>query len=269
MKKLIILICLSLFAVISFAQDIIYLKDGTNIVSMVVAVDKRTVKYKKPSGKGPINEIAKSRVIKIQYESGAIDDFTISTRDTVFFSRTGIDDAFFPNSYLTDLKDNIISLNLFDFFDLGVGMAYERVFDGGTKSLRIPAFFSLRDTLGPFSDRFGFKTFETGLDLLFYPTGQGRLKYSVGPSIRYGGFRIYEDQFVLDPVTGFGYFISSNRNTSTFAFGVNNFITLMASNNLYFSGNMAIGVRKINDYPDKSRATRTHFNIGMHLGYRF
>jgi hypothetical protein len=269
MKKLLILLCSIFLYIEASAQDIIYLKDGTNIISNIVGVDKRTVKYKKPSGRGPISEIAKSRVAKIQYESGAIDDFSTPNRDSIAYSRTGIDDAFFPGSYLSNLGDNIISLNLFDFFDLGVGLAFEHIFDDGTKSLRLPFFYSLRDTIGLFNDRFGFKTFETGLDFLFYPTGQGRLKYAVGPMLRFGGFRIYEDQLVIDPITGFGYFVSSTRNTNTFAFGVNNFINLMASNNMYISGNMAIGVRKINDYPDKARATRTLFNLGFHIGYRF
>lgn len=269
MKIVFILFCLCLFSSISFAQDIIYLKDGTNIISNVVSVDKRTIKYKKPSGKGPINEIARSRVAKIQYESGAVDDFTISTKDTVYYPRTGLDDTFFPGSYLTDLKDNIISLNLLDFFNLGIGLAYERIFQNGTQSIRLPLFFSLRDTIGSLSDRLGFRTFETGLDYLFYPTGQGRLKYAVGPSFRYGNFRILQNQFIIDPITGAGYIINTERNTSTFAFGINNFITLMASNNLYFSGNINLGVRKINDYPDKANATRTLFSIGLFIGYRF
>jgi len=256
------------FSVIS--QDIIYLKDGTNILVNIVSVDRKVVKYKKPSGKGPINEIAKSRISKIQYESGAVDNFVVS-KDSLSVNRTAIDETFFPNSYLNQFPVNILSINTFDFFAQRIGISYERVFDDGNKSIRIPITYSLRDTLlinSPWNDN-SLRTFETGLDFLFYPTGQGRIKYAVGPMVRYANYRIYIDEFVIDPITNLGYLVSTNRETNSFAFGINNFIVLMASNNLYLSANTAIGVRKINNFPDKSRATRTLFNIGFHVGYRF
>jgi hypothetical protein len=263
------------FSVIS--QDIIYLKDGTNILVNIVSVDRKVVKYKKPSGKGAVNEIAKSRIAKIQYESGAVDNFVLS-KDSLSVNRTANDEAFFPNLYLNEFPVNILSINTFDFFSQRIGISYERVFDDGNKSIRIPITYSLRDTLlnnSPWNEN-SLRTFETGLDFLFYPTGQGRLKYAVGPMVRYANYTIYPeyiDVIIIDPVTGFGYPISTEispyRETNAFAFGINNFVVLMASNNLYLSASTAIGVRKINNFPDKSRATRTLFNIGFHVGYRF
>jgi hypothetical protein len=263
------------FSVIS--QDIIYLKDGTNILVNVVSVDRKVVKYKKPSGKGPINEIAKSRIAKIQYESGAVDNFVVS-KDSLSVNRTAIDETFFPNSYLNEFPVNILSINTLDFFAQRIGLAYERVYDDGNKSIRIPLTYSLSDTVSfnnTWSDN-SLRTFEIGFDFLFYPTGQGRLKYAVGPMVRYANYTIfpeYADELIIDPVTGLGYIISTEirpyRETNAFAFGINNYFVLMASNNIYLSGSTAIGVRKINNFPDKSRATRTLFNIGFHVGYRF
>jgi len=268
MKYNITVLFLLFFCFSGISQDIIYLKDGSNILVHIVSVERKVVKYKKPSGKGPISEINKSRIAKIQYESGAVDNFVVA-KDSMNINRTELDETFFPNSYLSELPDNILSINVFDFFTQSIGIAYERILDDGNKSIRVPFTYSLRDTIGAFNVDNSIKLFETGLDFLFYPTGQGRMKYAVGPMVRFSNYRIFTYDFEIDPVTGYGYEVTTSRELSSFAFGINNFFVLMASNNIYLSGNTAIGVRKINNFPDKSRATRTLFNIGFHVGYRF
>jgi len=260
------------FLIIPFSaicQDIIYLKDGTNLLVTIVSIEKKAIRYKKPNGKGPVNEIAKNRVSKIQYESGAVDDFEAKTaRDSTNYRRSELDESFFPNSYLSELPDNIISINVANFLIQGIGLSYERIFDDGRKSIRVPLFINMRDTLS-FWDNRTMKNLETGFDFLFYPTGQGRLKYAVGPLVRFGTHTLYVDEYVIDPGSQFGYYLNRERSSTSFGFGINNFFNLMASNNLYLSTNIGLGVRKFSNAPNKNAATRTLFNWGFFIGYRF
>lgn len=70
MKKLLILLMV-FFAVNTFAQDIIVLKDGSTIISKVIELGLSEIKYKEFSNlQGPERVIARKNVMRIDYENG-------------------------------------------------------------------------------------------------------------------------------------------------------------------------------------------------------
>lgn len=59
------------------AQDMIFLKDGTEVKTKVLEVDKSEVKYKRFDNiDGPIYTAKKNTIVKIKYENGVEDIFT-------------------------------------------------------------------------------------------------------------------------------------------------------------------------------------------------
>ena len=74
------IVILSISAVTIKAQDIIERKDGNQISSKVLEIDKNTIKYKKFSNlDGPTYNIEVGDVVSIMYENGEQDFFQAKT----------------------------------------------------------------------------------------------------------------------------------------------------------------------------------------------
>jgi hypothetical protein len=75
--KTVLLIIFTLFSVLSYAQDIIYKVDGTEIKSKVIEITENYIKYKNfDQQEGPIRNINKSEVFMIIYSDGTKETFT-------------------------------------------------------------------------------------------------------------------------------------------------------------------------------------------------
>jgi hypothetical protein len=75
MKKILLTLFLH-FPLFSFAQDLITLKNGTDIKSKVIEINLSEIKYKKFDNlNGPLFSIAKEDVLIIRYENGTKDIF--------------------------------------------------------------------------------------------------------------------------------------------------------------------------------------------------
>ncbi len=71
MKKLSCIVVLLLVIEALFGQDIIYLKDGTNIKTKIIEITTQAIKYKRSDQlDGPLRNLSKSEVFMIIYEDG-------------------------------------------------------------------------------------------------------------------------------------------------------------------------------------------------------
>lgn len=82
MKTSIYIIAIILTSTLSYAQDRIILKDGSEIKSKVNEIEPQTIKYKKFENlNGPSYSIDKEKVVLILYENGTKDMFDVSEQE--------------------------------------------------------------------------------------------------------------------------------------------------------------------------------------------
>ena len=82
MKKITILVFMSLMAMVSLAQDIIITKEKEKIDAKVIEVSDAIIKYKKSSHiDGPTFVIEADKVVCITYENGDVDLMTTTNQN--------------------------------------------------------------------------------------------------------------------------------------------------------------------------------------------
>jgi hypothetical protein len=80
-KKLLILVSVIGFGVISNARDVITLKNGTDINALVQKVGDIEIEYKRfDNPSGPNYTLKKSEILMIRYENGTKDIFLEETK---------------------------------------------------------------------------------------------------------------------------------------------------------------------------------------------
>lgn len=197
MKRSLLLLTIFLFAFAfsSFSQDILYKADGTKEQVKITLLTDKEIQYKKFSNlDGPVFTIPKRDVMMITYENGDFEMMKNST-DNKKADKTDLAENF---------KKNLISFHLFDVVYYDFTFSYERILASGTIGIQIPVgigYAYSSDFNNNSSDRVKNK-FYSGIGINFYPTGQGKWRYFVGPNIRvgygklidysYGGY--YDDQ---------------------------------------------------------------------------
>jgi hypothetical protein len=197
MKRALLLltIFLSVFIFRSFSQDVLYKADGTKEQVKITMVSDKEIQYKKFNNPdGPVYSVPKKDILMITYENGDFEMMKNSV-DNKKADRTDLAENF---------KKNLISFHLLDVVYYDFTFSYERILASGTIGIQIPVgigYAYSSDYNNNSSDRVKNK-FYSGVGINFYPTGQGKWRYFVGPNIRvgygklvdysYGGY--YDDQ---------------------------------------------------------------------------
>lgn len=243
-----ILLCLTLafsFSAIH-AQDVIFFKDGSKENVKVSEVGKSDIKYKKADNpEGPQYVISKRDVLMITYENGSHD--VINTEPT--------------KPLTTDFTKNIISFHLFDLIYNSITLSYERILNSGTVGIKIPVTFSFAE-----DDVYNYtRIFGSGIILNFYPTGQGKWRYFVGPDIQMG---LAESSWwdYYDP-WGSGYYESGRYMYTRFL--VDNGVIFTPVRNMSVSIVVGFGVRYLADGDDYDSGFNADGQFSFNLSYRF
>ncbi len=171
-KIYLIVTVLTLFSLKLLAQDIITLKDGTEITSKILEVAEDVVKYKKWDYQdGPTFTISKDKVFMIKYSNGTKDVFNDSSKP-----KEKEEDKPKENVY----NRNMLSLNPLHLALGGnLSLAYEAYSKNGKTGFKIPLVF-------PVIANYYNNQLTIGLDIKHYPTSQGKVKYFIGPSVIVG-----------------------------------------------------------------------------------
>ena len=185
-----------------YSQDTLYRNDGSRQVAKIIEINETQVKYKLGINlNGPTYVINRDDVMKIVFETGLVDVFP---KMTIHASLPGRKKD--PRS--TDFGRNFISLNV---PDIGLGSLtfnYEYTLKSGDFSFKCPLSLGLIstglvDAPSRYYDYRGYydrdKIFSTGLDFYFYPFGQGKARYFIGPSVEYGLFNYWTVIFNPNP----------------------------------------------------------------------
>lgn len=241
------------------SQDIITLKDGRTVETVVIEVNKKDVVYRKfANPKGPQYRIEVKDVQRINYESGAVDEFN-APKNTAS-SKSPIE--MMPSEF----GRNIISVDAFTLLFQNVELSYERILGPqGRLGLRVP--ISVNMAGGNDQNIFAGtrNVMNTGLDFNFYPMGQGTSRMFIGPSVKVGQARTsytYYDDFI-------GGNISTEGNSSYFAFllRVGYLYTPVKELSLGFA--FGLGTRRYFTNIPTYNAASGAANLQFSLGYRF
>lgn len=182
MKKIsfLLIIFLCAFAFTSFSQDTLFKTDGTKEQVKITMITDKDVQYKKFSNPdGPVFSIPKKDLLMITYENG----------DFEMIKNAGTDKKAVKADLAQNFAKNLITYHLFDVVYGDFTFSYERILASGTIGLRIPVGIGYAYNTG--LNNFGnenrvYNSLYSGIGISFYPTGQGKWRYFVGPSIRIG-----------------------------------------------------------------------------------
>ncbi len=245
------------------AQDFIILIKGGNIQAKVQEINSKEIIYKKFSNiNGPNYFIDIEDVEKINYESGAVDVFEANPN-------TGM-----PFSYNTKKSEsvfgsNIISINVPDILFQNVTFSYERFLGEQKKlGLRFPISFSL---YGDNNNNFplnSYKIFYSGVDVNYYPKGQGQARMFLGPVLRTGYARVSNSNTIYD-----GFSLNSNQsisNTAYFSFMLQGGFLFTPVKEIIISSSFGLGsIRYFSAAPNNGNLAQATATFHFSVGYRF
>jgi hypothetical protein len=252
MKKIIPFLSLVLLSFLANAQDFIYLRDGTNIKSIVKKISDKEVFFRDfDSNDTTLFSVKKPQVLMIAFENGEVKFFKKEQEIIHRFS----------------FKKNLISYHLADLIINDFTLSYEHIFKNGTLGLQIPV------SLG-YSEYFDYSDFTnnfySGVYINFYPTGQGKWRYFFGPGIRLGSGR-YSDNW-YDTQTQQYY--TEHHNTFYGKLLVNNGVMFTPITSFSLSATVSLGIRyapgiKYHNDNYRSQQVRTSGAFSFNMSYRF
>ena len=236
------------------AQDVITLKNNYTIDAKNIVVTPKEVKYQDfYDNSGEMLILPKDKVSLILYENGT----TVSLYD--------IKKAKTQNN----IGKNLITFHFLDFAINNFTFSYERIISNGKFGIQIPFSFgySEKTTTIPLPipistdyTNYLVNKFYTGIKFNIYPTGQGKIKYFLGPELRFGNGLLHQDTYRYgnNPYT---------TNTEYIKFFINNGIIFTFANSLSISAVGSIGIQHM--YKVNSNATQTTGALAINFSYRF
>lgn len=246
----------------AIAQDKLYKKNGDMIEVKVTEINTRTVSYKKSGNTGgPTYTIAKADVSKIVYDNGTEDFFGPAEEN-----RPARKNVNYGNNIISVMPMQILT------YDVGVGIAYERVLDkAGILSFYLPIMVEFD---GANNNRHGFmhpvgKTYPAyyimpGLKL--YPTGgKGVIRYGVGPNLAYRTGKEYQLKY-----DNMGNIIGEGEETSNLlGIMVTNSLNINPTKNIHLGLELGLGFTYFNKVAGVEMGTDPLAQFGFKIGYRF
>jgi hypothetical protein len=263
MRKLSFLIAIAiLIPVLSFSQDIITLRNGKKIEAVVSEVNKKDVTYRKFSNpKGPLYRAELKDIGRINYESGAVDEFNPIQGEAAspkLSSNT-------QNSFGDSFGRNLISIDAMSLLFQNIEISYERfIGTRGKLGIRVPV--SVNMNSGDFNNGFANarNVFNSGFDVNYYPLGQGVSRMFIGPSLRLGAARTTYSYF--DNVIGGE--VSTTGNSNYFAFLLRFGFLYTPVEELSIGTAFGIGTRRyVTNIPNQTAGSAV--SLQFSLGYRF
>jgi len=237
------------------AQDIITLKNNYTIDAKNIIVTPKEVKYQDfYNNSGEILILQKNIVASILYANGS----TISLHD--------IEKA----KTQAGIGKNLITFHFLDFVINNFTISYERILANGKYGIQIPFSFGYSDKTTtiplplPTSSvytNYLVNRFYTGIKFNIYPTGQGKVKYFLGPEIRFGNGLLHQDTYNYDQQNPY------TTSTGYIKFFINNGIIFTFASSLSISAVGSIGIQHM--FNIDTNPTQTTGALAINLSYRF
>ncbi len=258
------------------AQDTLYKSNGTKQAVRITAINATSVYFTIDSASNKVVfTIAREDVTKIVYATGLIEIFPKATLPNPKYKQDPI---------ATNFGKNFISVNIMDLF-LGSSLTicYERTLKSGSFSYKFPLSLGMssigllpENQYNQYSQGGYYNTnkiFSTGIDFYFYPRGQGKAKYFIGPSVEYGQFNY--TYIYYNPNSSVTY--SENKIGMFSAMILQNGFLFQPSKHINISMNLGVGyvqTRMMSNYRySTGHTTITEglgaIRFGVNAGYKF
>jgi hypothetical protein len=264
MKKipLITVIFFTLLQIPIYSQDIIYKTDGSKEEARVTLVGEEEIQYKKFTNlDGPVYVLNKKEIVLITYENG---DYDL------------INSHFSPESLVKvelteNYAKNILNYHFFDVFYGDITISYERIIADGIVGIHIPVGFGYAYNFEYFNDNSEWvkNLIFSGVGINFYPGGQGKWRYFVGPKILVGYGKQSYWQTYWDDQGNYLYDDEEFTEGVYTKYMVDNGVRFTPVKNFSVSAVLSVGVRYFpqTDYYNNVVMPTGHF--GMNVSYRF
>jgi hypothetical protein len=249
-KLLLLIACFAFIGGIK-AQDVLYKFDGSKEKVIIKEINEKDIVYKLfDNQNGPDYRISRNDVLMVTYQN---DTFEIINKSLVN-DRT--------------VARNIFSYNLFDLVWNSFTVSYECIFENGKTGLKIP--LSLGYNYNDEYTNFDFRNIiASGVGINFYPTGQGKWKYFMGPQIKLGLGKEQEYYYYYDE---FGNYIGEEvKGVESFygKFFIDNGIMFTPVTNFSLAAFVSLGVRYVAKSNYDNDGINTDGAFGVNLSYRF
>lgn len=250
MKKIVTTTVFILFTAMLFSQSYIYTRTQENrIAAKNIKVNNNETTYQLyDSESGETYVVPNKEISFIAYKNGKVRFFEATEKV----------------AKRNDYNPNFMTFHLLDMVVNNFTLSYERIISKGKIGIQIPLSFGYDDDLSGYDDVNN--KFYTGVTLNFYPTGQGKVRYFLGPSIQVGqGF--YDNNYYDQQV---GHYVDDNLDTFVFRLLINNGIMFTPIDALSIKLVGSIGIRYTDKlrYPDDDDI-KTVGAANVSLSYRF
>ncbi|RLD45644.1 MAG: hypothetical protein DRI88_08530 [Bacteroidetes bacterium] len=226
-----------------FSQDYIYLRDQQQrIAAKNISISATEIWYEDySSSEGHLYSIKPELVSLIAYENGEVRVIKSRAKDM--------------NTY--DFKKNLITYHLSDLIISNFTMSYERILQSGKLGIQIPVSFGYASGTN-FGNNVLISKFYSGVYVNFYPNGQGKVRYLLGPGIRIG--------------VGHDNHNSNSQNYTDTFYGkllINNGVVFSPIPDLSLSAVLSLGIRYYPEAVSYNKDVRTTAAFTFNLSYRF
>jgi hypothetical protein len=262
MNKLLLLFGFLFLSFNDFSQDIIFRTDGTKEEVKVTLVGDREIQYKKYNNPdGPLYSVNKNEIVLITYENGDFDLITAPKNEKV---QAKIE-------LTQNFTKNILNYHAMDVFYGDITLSYERIIGSGIVGIQVPVGFGWAYSFDYYNanDEWVKNLFYSGVGVNFYPGGQGKWRYFVGPKVLVGyGKQSYWD-YVYDENGNWLYDEEMETEGIYMKYTVDNGIRFTPVKNFSVAAVVSFGLRY---FPEASYYNNTvmptgHF--GFNVSYRF
>lgn len=250
MKKVtFLLVLLFAFSAGIIAQDYIYLRDRQERIAVKnIGISDAGINYEKyADNDGQVYLIKSNQVIIIAYENGEV--------------RLVQDKKKIINAY--DFKRNLITYHLIDLTVSNFTISYERILKSGKIGFQIPLSFGYSENGSGFDQNTMSNKFYTGLYLNFYPTGQGIIRYVMGPGIRVGMGS--DNDYYYDE---YGTHVENQTDSFYGKILINNGAVFTPIPSLSISAILSLGIRYFPDTYYSNDVVKTVAAFSLNLSYR-
>jgi len=259
MKNLLLLPFLAFFfAANVFSQDIIFKKDGSKEEAKIILVAEKEIQYKKFTNlDGPVYTMNKKDIVLITYENG--DYETIQTQADI--------ENELKDNLSVNFERNLLTYHMFDLIFGDFAFSYERIFQSGQISLKIPIAIGY-DYYG--DDYYDFSSiFYSGIGVNFYPTGQGKWRYFLGPQVRVG--LAWESDWI-DYYDDYGNYMYDERVTNEgiyTKFFIDNGVMFTPVRSFSIAAIASVGIRLFPEASYDYDVIRPDGQFAVNISYRF
>ncbi|MBD77761.1 MAG: hypothetical protein CL840_02315 [Crocinitomicaceae bacterium] len=259
----------------SFAQDIMYRKDGGKVLCKVEEVLIKEIKYRKYDNlNGPLYSVTKREILVIVYENGTYEYPNLEPNESTDQKprsefETEVNSTTEESLAKDDFSRNLFSINPLNLIHGNINIAYERLFSEGKVGLRLPLKIgfdnkNFKDYIGPSAVNQKV-TGSVELGLMVYPFGQQDITYVGGIGIEVGEQYNQQSYSVYAP-SGYNVYI---YNYDVATYGTMYFYNGFRVNpNRHFNMSFLVGMGP-KRYFNTKKVVEFGMNLSFNLGFAF